>query len=233
MARLPRWTLTGSLHHVSQSALMPVFKETQDCESYLTALSMACFAHGVSVHGFVLLAHQVQLLVTPRSDNALSLMMQDISRRFVSIFNRRHARHGTLWHGRFQAAPLSASTHALLCLRYIEQAPQRTGWPSALVEYPWSSAAHHLGWQRRPWLTDLDPHADFWRLGNTPFEREAAYRRLLQEPLSAEQRSLVEATTLKGWALGLSQHDPAMAQHPERPLTPRRRGRPRKVPGQT
>jgi putative transposase len=229
MARLTRWTQPGALHHVSQGSVIRAFHDAQDYESYLLALSLSGHLHGVSVHGFVLLSQQVQLLVTPRSENALSLMMQDISRRFVSIFNRRHGRRGTLWQGRFKAAPVATSSHALLCLRYIEQLPSSTGWQTELADYPWSSAAHHLGWQRRTWLTDLDPQADFWRLGNTPFEREAAYRRLLQEPLTLEQCTLVKSTTLKGWALGFCPDDPLLSAHAERPLTPRRRGRPRKT----
>ncbi len=229
MARLTRWTLPGALHHVSQGAVTPAFHDAQDYESYLLALSLSGQLHGVSVHGFVLMPHQVQLLVTPRSENALSLMMQDISRRFVGIFNRRHGRRGTLWQGRFRAAPVAASSHALLCLRYIEQLPASISGPATLADYAWSSAAHHLGWQRKAWLTDLDPQADFWRLGNTPFEREAAYRRLLQEPLTLEERKLVQSTTLKGWALGFCPDDPALSSQAQRPLTPRRRGRPRKT----
>jgi putative transposase len=229
MARLPRWTLPGGLHHVSQGAVMAAFQDAYDFDSYLHALTLASRTYDVSVHAFVLLPQQVQLLVTPHAENALSLMMQDISRRYVSIFNRRHERRGTLWHGRFRAAPVAPATHALLCMRYIEQSPRKIHWHSTLAEYPWSSASHHLGRLRKPWLLDLSPEADFWRLGNTPFEREAAYHRALEEPLTPEQRSLVESTSLKGWALGFAADDPALALHTERPLTPRRRGRPRKV----
>jgi putative transposase len=229
MARLPRWTLPGGLHHVSQGAVILAFEDAYDFESYLHALSLSSRAHHVSVHAFVLLPQQVQLLVTPTTENTLSLMMQDISRRYVSIFNRRHGRRGTLWQGRFQAAPVAPATHALLCMRYIEQAPRHISWSSTLAEYPWSSASHHLGRQRKPWLVDLSPEADFWRLGNTPFEREAAYHRVLEEPLNPEQRQLVESTSLKGWALGFAADDPVLAAYADRPLAPRRRGRPSKV----
>jgi putative transposase len=191
MARLPRWTLPGGLHHVSQGAVILAFEDAYDFESYLHALSL--------------------------------------SRRYVSIFNRRHGRRGTLWQGRFQAAPVAPATHALLCMRYIEQAPRHISWSSTLAEYPWSSASHHLGRQRKPWLVDLSPEADFWRLGNTPFEREVAYHRMLEEPLTPEQRKLVESTSLKGWTLGFAADDPVLAAYADRPLAPRRRGRPSKV----
>jgi putative transposase len=42
----------------------------------------------------------------------------------------------------------------------------------------------------------------FWALGNTPFEREAAYAELVQAGLEANQQGALTDATLKGWALG-------------------------------
>ena len=70
----------------------------------------------------------------------------------------------------------------------------------------------------------VDP-PEYWALGNTPFDREAAYRVRLAGGVSpAEARSLREAA-LGGWAAGAID---ARAL-PRRALAPRPRGRPPKA----
>jgi putative transposase len=228
MARLPRLAIAGLAHHVIQRGhnRQAIFLDDTDRSAYLTALREAAALQRVAVHAYVLMDDHVHLLVTPPTAEALSKMLQAIGRRYVSAFNRRHGRVGTLWDGRFRATVLESGPHVLTCMRYIEQNPQRLIPPTAAADYPWSSAHHHLG-QRRDGL--LTAHALYWAIGNTPFERELAWRGLLEEPLSGEEVQAHTDSALKGWALGSGAFLARLSATSERPLAPRPRGRPARV----
>ena len=156
----------------------------------------------MAVIAYALLDAQTQLLLIPPSVESLGKMVQALTRQFVGPFNRRHQRSGALWQTRYGSAPLESATELLNCVLFVEQAAQRQGYQGAAVEYPWSSAAHHAGLRSDAVVAAMPADSAYWALGNTPFERDAAYRRLLQSPLSAAQVQRIESTLLKGWALG-------------------------------
>ena len=215
MARLPRLALPGFAHYVIQRGHngQAVFVDTRDRDAYRNALAGAAATEPVQVHAWALLGSEVQLLVTPTEPGALSRFMQALNRRYVSAFNRRHARSGTLWDGRFRAAVVEPGPLLLQALVLIDGAdtPERT------------TAAHRLGGAQA--TLAVDP-PEYWALGNTPFEREAAYRALLVTGLPASTASMLRSAALGGWAAGLSPAAPAVLEG-GRPLRPRRPGRPR------
>jgi putative transposase len=226
MARLPRLALAGHAHHVIQRGhnRQSVFADAADRQAYLQALREAAATLRVAVHGYVLMDDHVHLLLTPREAADLSRLMQALGRRYVAAFNRRHGHVGTLWEGRFRAAVVEADRNLLQVLRCIEQNPVRRGLCAQAADWPWSSACHHLGRLREPLLTE--PTA-YWALGNTPFEREAAWQRLLDEPMAPDAVATVVDSALKGHALGTGAFLAKVAQAADRPLQPRPRGRPR------
>jgi putative transposase len=227
MARLPRLCVAGELHLVSQRGHSgsTVFRGDADCLSYLQGLQQAAAQHSVAVHGYVLLPQSVLLLATPAQGTSLGHMLQAVGRRFGAEYNRRHARTGALWDGRFRSAIADAQTHLIDCLRYVEGAPVARGLANEPLDYPWSSAAHHCGRLVDPIVTE---HAGYWRLGNTPFDREIRYRRLLEEPLDGLVRNRIDDALSKGWALGSPEFVRHIAARADRPAAPRRRGRPAK-----
>jgi len=225
MARLPRLAIAGQPHHLIQRGLnrQPIVSDDQDRRQLLDDLRECAALHRVSIHAYVLMDNHFHLLATPESAEGLSGMMQSLGRRYVAGFNKRHQRSGTLWDGRFRAAPLEAIEYLLACMRSIELNPQRQGFAGPPEDYPWSSAAHHLGRRRDPLVFD---HALFWALGNTPFEREAAYRAWLDQGVAPEEHRRLTDSALKGWPLGSASFLHAIGQATERPVTPRPRGRP-------
>jgi putative transposase len=173
--------------------------------------------------------HEVQLLLTPGIGESLGRMMQALTRFYVPAFNRRHGRAGALWQGRFRAAPVGGATPLLTCMRYLEQAPFRAGWLGEPTEYVWSSAAHHCGLRADPLLLRVPAESAYWQLGNTPFDRESAYRVLLAQPLTAADVSAVEASTPRGWALGSGEFLARLGEMTGRRTSVKSRGRPKDV----
>jgi putative transposase len=226
MARLPRLTIAGQLHLLVQRGhgAAPVFGTDDDFAAYRRALAATAPHHGVAIHAYALTPSQVLVLATPADAFGLSRLWQALGRRFGADYNRRHGRSGVLWEGRFRTTVVDAHAHFLDCCRFVEWAPVRAQLAGSPQEYPWSSAAHHAGGQSDAVITE---HPRYWALGNTPFEREARYRALLEQPLSAAMEQRLAQASAKGWAVGDPTFVDSLRGLTERRLCPLRRGRPR------
>lgn len=225
MARLARLAVAGQAHlalmvgHPAQ----PVFVDDDDRRQFLAALRESALQQSVAVHGYALLPQRVLLLLTPATDGALGTLMQGLGRRYGAAYNRRHGRQGSLWAGRFRTAVVQGGAPLLEAMLYVDL----QGLQAGPAQTPWCSLAHHLGRQRDPLVSDGPA---WWALGNTPFEREAAYRRCVDEGLSPERVAALESAVRGGWAIGDAAFLARLAQATDRPLQPRPRGRPRSRP---
>ena len=228
MARLPRSVVAGLPHFVIHRGLngQAVFADNADRSAYRHALVQAAREAGVAVHGYGLCRGEVRLLVTPSAPQSLSAMMQSIGRRYVRSFNLRHGRSGTPWEGRFRSTVIDAPDWFMRCLQYAEDCAvaDASGADSvSSVDPQSSSAGHHLGLCIDEAISE---HALFWGLGNTPFDREVAYRRVLAHALPAPIVERIRHATLKGWALGSAAFARSIEASTGRRLEPLSRGRP-------
>ena len=220
MARLPRLSIAGHVHLLMQRGRsgQAVFTSPQDAQSYLAALRAAADQAGVAVHAYALVDNEAVMLVTPLAADSLSRMVQSLGRRFVRDHNQRHAASGSPWEGRFRSTVIDSAQHLLSCLCFVESMD-----PGAAADQAWSSASHHGGQRQDPLITE---HPGFWRLGNTPFEREAAHRQLLTSGNSPQQTRQIRDALLKGWPLGDSAFTASLSRHTTRRTQPLKRGRP-------
>jgi putative transposase len=225
VARQPRLSVAGELHHVllRGHSGQPVFADDADRAAFIELLREPAARQGVAIHAYALLANEVHLLTTPAAAESLARLMQSIGRRYVALFNRRHARRGTLWDGRFRTSLLDSQTLLLPAMLHVEALPARAGLMASAQDWPWSSAAHHTGRRRDPLITE---HALYWRLGNTPFEREHAHTVSLYESLQGAEDMRFGLAVAKGLALGPAGFVHRMAESLGRPLASRARGRP-------
>ncbi|MYN16890.1 transposase [Rugamonas sp. FT107W] len=228
MARLPRLIVPGQPHHVIQTGNnnQPIFRETEDYQAFLGWLRTAAKNYKVAVHAYVLMPDHLHLLVTPADADGLGQMMQWIGRYYVPYFNQKYGRSGTLWNGRYKTSLIDAEQYFMSCSRYIEFNPVRNGMVGRAEDYPWSSYPHHAGLRSDGLIVD---HPKFWELGNTPFQREAAYIALAEPALSEEEITLISKALLKGWPLGTEQFKTALQHKVKRQVLPAKRGRPFKI----
>jgi putative transposase len=154
-------------------------------------------------------------------------MMQKLGRFYVPWFNNKYERFGGLFQGRFRTSLVDTDRYFLACSRYIELNPVRAHLSASPLDYPWSSYAHHAGTRVDPIVTD---HALYWALGNTPFQREAAYIDLAQQGLSSDELELINASVLKGQPLGSDSFKAELERKTKRQILPAKRGRPFKEP---
>lgn len=225
MARLPRIVIAGHAHHVLQrghdSGL--IVRDDEDRRRWLALLRDAAATQRVSLHAWVLLDDHFHLIVTPPEAQALGRMVQSLTRRHAAAFNRRHARRGTLWEGRYRASLLQPGAWLADALVYVEQHPARAGLVTAAADWPWSSAQHHLGVVRDAAIGEA---AAWWALGNTPFEREAAWQRRLADGLDARTVLRITNATRRGWPIGEPDFLATLQTAVSLRLVPRPRGRP-------
>lgn len=226
MARLPRLCVPGWPHLVRQRGHngQAVFMDDADRQLFTTLLQESAAQHGLRLHAYGLRDDEVRILATPVGADGLSLTMQAIGRRYVAWFNRRHGRRGALWEGRFRATVIEPVHSLLDCMQYVEVGE---GTPASVHEVlAWSSAAHHLGVRADACISDAQA---YWALGNTPFDREAAYRLRLERGLTTATVAAIEAAIKSGLPLGDSAFVKALESTTTRRLRALGRGRPRKI----
>jgi putative transposase len=226
MARLPRLTLPGTVHHVTQRGNngQIIAADAADKNFFLALLAESAQQCGVAVHAYVLTDTHVQLLATPESEEGLPRMMQAVGRRYVRYFNDRYGRSGTLWEGRFRSTPIQSERHLLACMVYLDLNPVRAGLVAEASQYAWSS---HLHWIGRRVDRLLTPHARFWELGNTPFAREAAYAELVRTGLDKADEAKLTHALNRGWAFGDADFVAQIQKQTGHRVSPSMAGRPR------
>ena len=227
MARLPRLAFAGHAHLVllRGHGHHAVFVDDEDRRALLAALGTVCQREKVALHAYALLSKLVWLLGTPSTPDGLSRAMQALGRHYTAAFNKRHARRGGLWDGRYRAAVIEAGAMTLRAMVFVDQASttDRSDDPA------WSSAAQHIGFDATHPLTDA---AEYWALGNTPFDRAAAYRDLLDERHSCALWQMLTSSVERGWPVGSEAFLEALQRQSRRAVAPRPRGRPRKSAGE-
>ena len=225
MARRPRLDLPGYALHIIQRGnnRAACFYNSGDYRLYLDCLAEAAAINGCQVHAYVLMTNHVHLLATPQEPCAASAMMQQLGRRYVRIVNDRQGRTGTMWEGRFKANLVDSEQYLLTCHRYIELNPVRAGMQAQPREYPWSSYRHYAEGHINPLLVEHEPYT---RLGQTPKERQEAYRELFRHELDEAALAEIRSTANRGWPIGSDRFKNDIEQLLRRDARPPKRGRP-------
>ncbi len=228
MARQSRLTVPHYPHHIIQRGnnRQAIFLSDADHKAYLGLLLEASRQHKVAVHSYVLMTNHVHLLATPQDDVGLSLMVQQVGRSYVRLFNKLHTRTGTLFEGRYKSMLVQTERYLLACMVYIDLNPVRAGMVVQPQDYAWSSYGHYAGLRSDPLVT---PHPQFWALGNTPFAREAAYGALVQAGLGATVERVLTLTTRRSGALGDENFLMELEKTTQKRVRPGLRGRPAKA----
>jgi len=168
------------------------------------------------------MTNHVHLLVTPADARSLPRTMQSLRRRYVCHVNARYRRTGTLWEGRYRAAPIDAENYFLACCRYIELNPVRAGMAAHPGDYPGRAMP------RTRMASDAlaGYHPEFKRLGRSEEERRKEYRALFRRKLDDGFLEALRHATNGGWALGKERFAREIAKAARRRAVPLPKGRP-------
>ena len=112
MARLPRAALPGIPQHVTQRGnnRQACFFAEEDYAVYLDRLKHYAEQYQVLVHAYILMTNHVHLLLTPKTKEGVSCLMQALGRYYVRYINQSYRRSGTLWDVLLEGPALSSIT---------------------------------------------------------------------------------------------------------------------------
>jgi REP-associated tyrosine transposase len=204
MPRPPREFVPGVSVHLMQRGLnrMVVFHDPADHMTFLAKLRHALHQHDVALHAFAVMDNHFHLIATPGDRLAIPGLMKEVATTYTNYYNRRYARIGTAWNGRYKPKVIDDEIYWLTCLMYVEQNPVRAQITATPDEYRWSSYPFHAWGQGPDWLV---PHPVYLGLGRTPDERQETYRRMCTAALGEDALALVRCDIPIGSTLRVPQ----------------------------
>ncbi len=200
MARLARLTIKDCNHYVilygrKGRSLIP---RSHDLEALFKIFAQLVVQYDVDVSGYVILPEQIHLVLNPHKNTEdLSKFVQSAARLYSRYFNDSYRTTGTIWHGRFASSVVQGGSRVLDSILYMEHLPEILSVQEADL-YPWSSYFHHAGLRNDYFML---PCADYWALGNTPYERQKSYKVLFARGYPAELGSSLMKTVKRGWPM--------------------------------
>lgn len=156
MARQLRIEYEGAFYHVTSRGNQreKIFWNEQDKERLRVILDRTKERYGYLLHGYVFMSNHYHLLIeTPRAN--IKQIMQNINTSYTVFVNRKYARSGHLFQGRYKAFIVDKERYLLALGRYIHLNPVRAGLVRRAEEFGWSSYREYLS-GRNDGLVDKD-----------------------------------------------------------------------------
>lgn len=226
MPRQPRLFVAGIPYHVTQRGnnRAPIFFSDSDYSFFLDVLQEAKAKHPCLVYAYCLMPNHFHLLLQPRDEHNVSLLIKLIGAKYVRYINKTNNRSGTLWQGRFKCSLIEQELHFINCLRYIEMNPVRSGIVKFPEQYRWSSYRFRAMGEKNPVL-DFDPW--YISLSDNPSDRQARYRHYFADTLPDSTLKLFREMTNRNGIVGGANFKVQIEHSVHREIIVRPAGRPR------
>lgn len=146
MSRPLRIEFPGAVYHVTARGdrREPIFEDDHDRASLLTVLEQALDRFDARCLAYCLMGNHYHFVLHTRQAN-LSLLMRQVNGAYTQTYNRRHAKVGHLFQGRFKAILVDRDAYLLSLCRDVERNPVAAGLVAHAPDWPWSSCRAHLG----------------------------------------------------------------------------------------
>jgi putative transposase len=146
MPRISRIVAIDYPHHITQRGVrsMDIFSSDHDRNSYLQFIKEESQRCEIDILSWCLMTNHVHFIAVPHNDLSFAKGFGEAHKRYTRMKNFRDNVRGYLFQGRFGSCVLD-ELHLLAALRYVENNPVAVGIVKHTWEYPWSSAAYHVG----------------------------------------------------------------------------------------
>lgn len=229
MPRKARVIIPNTPHHIMQRGhnRQVVFSSEEEFQYYRENLILYKKQFGCKVHAYCLMTNHVHLIVNP-GDNpeSLSLLMKRLAGRQTRYVNNLEKRSGSLWEGRFKSSIISSKEYLLACCRYIELNPLRAGLVNDPKDYLWSGYNHKV-----EGIADkaIDLDSNYRALGNTPKERQSAYKAYVIQTIPDEELQLIRRAIQRNQLTGSDRFRMYLEKKYKVLISNRGQGRPKKA----
>jgi len=186
MTRPLRLEFPGSLWHVTSrgNEQRLIVVDDADRRLLLDLFGEAVDRFAWIVHQYVLMSNHFHLVFQLR-ENTLSRGMHWLNSRYAQAFNRRHARVGHLFQGRFHARLVEKEAYLLEVLRYVALNPVRAGMVRLPEQYPWSGHRALAGLAQAPAWHAVDHTLRLF--APDPDEARAFYTRFVDDGIALQR----------------------------------------------
>jgi putative transposase len=139
VARLPRYILNGTHHHVTARATGDgaLFMDDEDRRYFLRLLRYSIARWRWTCHAYCLMGTHYHLIVEAPLER-LSRGMHRLNFRYAACFNDRHNRRGRLFADRFASFVIRDQRHFAAACEYVMQNPVQAGLCKRADDWPWS-----------------------------------------------------------------------------------------------
>lgn len=146
MARISRIVAVGYPHHITQRGVrsMDIFDSDSDRNTYLQFIKEESQRCEIDVLAWCLMTNHTHFVAVPHNESSFAKGFGEAHKRYTRMKNFREGVRGYLFQGRFGSCVLD-ERHLLAAVRYVENNPVAVGIVKNAWEYPWSSAAYHVG----------------------------------------------------------------------------------------
>ena len=180
MARRPRLQLRGAIYHAMSRGnnKSDIFVDDDDREAFLRIAAEAFARYEVRCFAMCLMSnHYHFVLNTPRGN--ISLAMRYVNGVYTQHYNRRHARTGHVFEGRFTSVLVDNDYYLRTALAYVVLNPVKANRVDDVAIWKWSSYRWTAGLTPAPSFLTLD-WMDFVFGGRTRAESIARYREYIR-----------------------------------------------------
>ena len=154
MSRPLRLEFPGAFYHITSrgDGREAIFLDHNDFSRFIEHLGEVCQRYNWRCHAFCLMTNHYHLVIeTP--DGNLSQGMRQLNGVYTQRFNRRHARVGHVFQGRYKAILVDVDAYMLELARYVVLNPVRAKMVKAAGQWYWSSYRYMIGKTSFPnWL---------------------------------------------------------------------------------
>jgi len=205
MPRSPRLEYPDALYHVTTRGVQrsAIYLDDTDRDSFLALVARTLTSGNARAFAFCLMGNHYHL-VLQTGDANLSTLMRRINSAYGLAFNRRHARCGHVFEGRFHAVHVDRDAYLLEVCRYVDLNPVQAALCDSPAQWAWSSYGAHVGIARvPPWLATAGLHGAL--MGQEPrdaVEIDASRRRYASWVEEGREVRLWKRPLLDGRFLG-------------------------------
>ncbi len=185
MARPARLQFPGALYHVTARGdrRESIYDDDTDRAHFLEVLGEVVKQFNWRCHAYCLMDNHYHLMIaTP--DGNLSKGMRQLNGVFTQWSNRRHARSGHLFQGRYKAILVDSDSYLLELCRYVVLNPVRAGAVRSPAAWRWSSYRATAGKIDPPAWLEID--TVLAAFGKRRSQAIAAYVQFVREGRGAE-----------------------------------------------
>lgn len=187
MAYLPRYQIVydGCTFHVTWQCHNKdwLLKSDEMKQIYYDLLLKYKDKYGVKIHSYNFMSNHPHISGTMALKEDFSSFFRVVNNLFARKYNRIHKKRGQVVMDRFKSPVIQTDLDLLRVMTYIDLNPVRVGMVTHPRKYGWTSY-HYYAHGEEDRL--IDPAPSYLGLGNTPEERQSAYKTIVEGVLASE-----------------------------------------------